>query len=207
METVVFREIINTEFAQPKDVVFSVGCNFLKCIQMQQSWTKSFIDILQSIQSGSPSTSLEDIYKKGLQDSHWEWPTKAMHLNSDEYIWFSVEVDSEIEAAIIVYHPTNSRIDSRQLFYVDYLAVAPWNRSSLVATPRFRGLGTKLLKLIGNYIRDTYNYPEGFSLHSLPQATSFYEHIGMVNLGVDAAKSGLLYLEMERQRAQEFYHG
>lgn len=49
---------------------------------------------------------------------------------------------------------------------------------------------------------------EGFKgrvgLHSLPKAENFYRKCGMVEVGYDAAKQGLMYFELTQEGAEKF---
>jgi hypothetical protein len=93
------------------------------------------------------------------------------------------------------------------LVYVDYLEVAPWNLRALTNTPRFGGIGVRLIEAAVRLSRD-----EGFhgrvGLHSLPQAEAFYrDTCRMVCLGADASYENLPYYELTREKAAAFLSG
>ena len=100
------------------------------------------------------------------------------------------------------------RLDGQKgqhLAYINYLEIAPWNwDESYADPPRYRGAGPILLRAAIEASHD-----EGFkgrvSLHSLPQAVTFYERCGMTNLGPDQKYQGQLpYFEMTPEQAKLF---
>ena len=89
----------------------------------------------------------------------------------------------------------------KPIVYVDYVEVAPWNRTVGGTVARYRGVGSALL-----VAAVALSFDEGFKgrigLHSLPQSEGFYSHHGMVNLGPDEHYQGLHYFEMTPELAQ-----
>ena len=92
-------------------------------------------------------------------------------------------------------------MSGKPLVYVDYLEVAPWNQSFAGTSKKYRGAGPILLTAAVEL-----SFDEGFKgrvgLHSLPQAESFYEKEGMIDLGPDAQVQNLRYYEMTSDVAQ-----
>jgi hypothetical protein len=184
-----------------------IGNDLFKSLELQKSWVISFVDIIEKAKELYPSMPTDQLlHNNNLQDSHWSWLEKAKALNSPEYLWFTLESAKKIEAAMIVCHPKKRCKEDIDIFYVDYFAVAPWNRPTQISQPLIKGLGTIMLKGVGRHISGNLSYQEGFSLHSLPQALGFYKRIGMEDFGQDAQKSNLHYLEMMKDRAEVFYH-
>jgi hypothetical protein len=66
------------------------------------------------------------------EDDHWRWFDKAIHLKGEEYDWFHLYADEKPQAVCIIYHPKESALEPGNIFYIEYLAVAPWNRSCLI---------------------------------------------------------------------------
>jgi hypothetical protein len=90
------------------------------------------------------------------------------------------------------------------IVYVDYLEAAPWNTGAYTRSPRFKGVGTRLLQ--GAILR---SQEEGFGgrvgLHALPQSEGFYAgRCGMQNLGLDPAYHHLSYFEFTAAAAADF---
>lgn len=141
----------------------------------------------------------------GIQDQHWEWRSKCSHLNGAGYRFFSLLNGSEVEAAMVllVGEPSRSHAQRLPVVYVDYVAVAPWNRKPLQDPPRFRNLGTLMLGAAVEVSR-TVGYQGRCGLHSLSQAEGFYRRIGMHDHGLDNSYHGLRYFEFDAAGAATF---
>ena len=142
------------------------------------------------------------------QSLHWSWPKKIARVQGMlAFPGFSV-VAQGITQGLAQLDLTRACQEPGQkgkpLVYVEYLEVAPWNRSELGATPRLRGVGTVLLTAA-----IALSHEEGFKgrigLHSLPQADAFYRRIGMTDLGPAPACQNLRYFEMTVEQARAFF--
>jgi hypothetical protein len=72
----------------------------------------------------------------------------------------------------------------KRLVYITRLVTAPPNRIEIQNPPRFKGVGTVLLRLAR--IRSVeLGYGGRIGLHSLPNSFRFYERINMINCGKD----------------------
>jgi hypothetical protein len=147
---------------------------------------------------------LEKIREHQFQDKHWSWIRKSAVMCSEDYEWFYFIAEDKVQGACVIYHPKPSRIDSKDIFYVEYIAVASWNRKNVLAPKKFKGVGPFLLRSTLNYSITVLGYRAGFSLHSLPEAVDFYEKCGMINFGPDEEKQNLPYFEMEYENARRF---
>ena len=88
-----------------------------------------------------------------------------------------------------------------EVIYIEYLAVAPWNRAK-IQMQKFKGLGKIMMALAVSYSSE--KGMEGrCGLHSLPQAENFYSKIGMVDCGFDSSK-GMKYYEFTQTAAKQF---
>jgi hypothetical protein len=145
-------------------------------------------EVLASIQTG---------------DHHWNWVAKSVNTARDEYEWFYLYADGEPQAACLIYHPKDSALERSNIFYVEFLAVAPWNRSCLVRERKYLGVGSSLLRAALNFSIDKLGLSPGFSLHSLPQASGYYAKLNMVNIE-DRNKGPLLYFELPQVEANKF---
>ena len=152
-------------------------------------------------------------YKKELQkyimleDHHWNWPKKAFHYNTSEYNWFFLKTSDGIQGVCMTFHPKKSVIQSINIFYITYIASAPWNRESTLHKRKYKGVATEIIKKVQIYFLKTHNYNYGFCLHSLPQAQSFYQRIGMINYPEYNDEQGLLFYEMSNENAITFLGG
>lgn len=130
-----------------------------------------------------------------FDDSHWRWLDKSLLTQGDEYKWFFLMADGEPQAACMIFHPKPSAIDGQGVFYIEYVAVAPWNRRNPMVEQAFVGIGRLMVLEVARYAVKTLGLRPGFSLHSLPRATGFYASIGMSRFPA-LDKEGMPYFEM-----------
>lgn len=173
--------------------------------QCDTEWTAKNLEILSSVKSSAKDE--EDLIKKisdlHMEDAHWRWTAKAIYLNSQEYNWFFYKAESAVQGACLIYHPKDSVIDGQGIFYIEYVAVAPWNRPNPLSVARFRGVGSDLIRHASIYATEVLGLRPGFSLHSLPRAAAYYTKIGMTCFP-ERKKETLDYYEMAKEAAQQF---
>jgi hypothetical protein len=130
-----------------------------------------------------------------FDDSHWRWLDKSLLNQGEEYKWFFLMADGEPQAACMIYHPKPSAFDGQGVFYIEYVAAAPWNRKNPMADQAYVGIGRLMVREVSRYAVKTLGLKPGFSLHALPRAAGFYESIGMSRF--PALDKGLMpYFEM-----------
>jgi len=136
-----------------------------------------------------------------LEDHHWDWAKKMYYHSSDNYEWLFLYADKKPQGACLIYHPKNSVLETNsKIFYVEYIAVAPWNRNSLVKQRFFSGVGSTLLKSAQNLAVNQLGLTPGFSLRSLPQSSEYYRKIKMIP--VPSEDDGpLMYFELPLDEA------
>ena len=143
------------------------------------------------------------------QSRQWNWRQKAQVLQGMlAHPGFSVVCESVTQGMMIVDTTTKRcRIDSQKgqhLVYVEFVENAPWNRPELASPPRFRGIGSVLIRA-AIALSQEEEFKGRIGLHSLPQANSFYANTcGMADLGVDPNYEGLRYFEMTPEQAEAF---
>jgi len=142
------------------------------------------------------------------EHSHWRWEKKVQvtgHLLS--YPTMGIECDGQIQGLMMLL--TDGVVGrlvehtNLPLVYVHFLATAPWNLRSLVEKPRFRGIGTVLMRAAVETSIDL-GFNGRLGLHSLPQSEGWYDRTGMHCLGEDATKRNLKYYEMTAEQAAAF---
>lgn len=138
-----------------------------------------------------------------LDDSHWDWLTKHCVHNGDEYEWFFLYIDKKPQAACLIYHPKDSAIDTGDIFYIEYVAVAPWNRQNPMQEQEYKGVGTEIIRCAMQHATKTLGLRYGFCLHALQKANGFYEKIGMTYISALDKKS-LSYYEMSEESAKSY---
>ena len=142
-----------------------------------------------------------------LEDYNWDWSKKAFFYNTSEYNWFFLKTSDGIQSVCLTFHPRKSVLQNVDIFYIQYVASAPWNRKSSLYKRKYIGVGTEMMKQIQLFFVKTYHFNYGFSLHSLPQAQKFYEKIGMVNLPEYNDVNGLIFYEIDKEHAISFTEG
>jgi hypothetical protein len=185
-----------------------------RVMEMERVWSAEMRSIIADIIAKNPACINDPqlwvklLAENNIEDMSWNWMAKAMHLNKQDYCWFFLIADNKVQAACIIYHPKKSLIDSENIFYVDYLATAVWNRNRPGHIRQFSGLARILL---AHSIRHAINlgYRPGFCLHSLPLAESFYSSLGMLDFGIDTSKENLKLFEAKKESSiaimEEFY--
>lgn len=143
------------------------------------------------------------------QSRHWDWRRKVEVLQGMlANPGFSIVCDGLTQGMMIVDTVQHrGRLDDQQgqhLVYVEFVENAPWNRAELFDPPRYRGVGSILIRA-AVALSEELEFHGRISLHSLPQANGFYANTcGMTDLGDDPDHEGLRYFEMTPDQAQAF---
>jgi len=141
-----------------------------------------------------------------LGDFHWNWVKKALFYNTSEYNWFFLKTSDGVQGTCVTYHPKKSVFQRVNIFYIHYIACAPWNRESPLHIRKFKGIGTEILKQVQYFFLKNHHYTHGFNLHSLQQSQGFYEFIGMKSIPEYDNENGFFY-EMSKENAILFLEG
>ena len=144
------------------------------------------------------------------QSRHWDWRRKVVALQGMlANPGFSIVCDGLTQGMMLVDTTMKRcRIDSqrgRHLVSVDFIENAPWNRKELFDPPRYRGVGSVLIR-VAIALSEDLGFHGRIGLHSLPQANGFYANTcGMTDLGADPHyEGGLRYFEMTPEQARAF---
>jgi len=143
------------------------------------------------------------------QSRQWDWRRKVKVLQGLlAYPGFSIVCGGVTQGMMIVdTTKKRCRIDTQNgqhLVYVEFVENAPWNRPELVDPPRYRGVGSILIRA-AIALSQEEEFKGRIGLHSLPQANGFYANTcGMTDLGVDPEYEGLRYFEMTPEQAEAF---
>ncbi len=143
------------------------------------------------------------------QSRHWDWRKKTASLQGMlANPGFSI-VCAGLTQGMMLVNTTlkRCRLDSQKgkhLVYVLFVENAPWNRKELFDPPRYRGVGTTLIRAAIELSKQE-EFKGRIGLHSLPQSNGFYANVcGMEDLGVDQDYEGLRYFEMTPEQAEAF---
>ena len=143
------------------------------------------------------------------QSRHWDWRRKATVLQGMlANPGFSIVCDGVTQGMMIVDMVKHrGRLDGQRgqhLVYVEFVENAPWNRAELFDPPRYRGVGSILIRA-AVALSEEQEFHGRIGLHSLPLANGFYANTcGMTDLGFDPNHEGLRYFEMTPEQARAF---
>lgn len=162
-----------------------------------ETWGVFNIQLMRFIRSLKYEGAALDAVLAQIQvdDSHWRWLNKSLHFKSEEHKWFFLFAEGYPQAACLIYHPKPSAMDGQGIFYIEFVAVAPWNRDNPMRERSFKGVGTTMIAEVKEYACTRLGLRPGFSLHALPRAAGFYQSIGMMNFP-QLDKEGMPYFEM-----------
>ena len=173
---------------------------------MHRQYSLALLRFFQLPAADQTSEKLDETLGKfDVQDHHWRWRTKCAIAPGTNRRVFSLLNAGEVEAAMLLLLGKTSRDPSifLPIVYVDFVAIAPWNRKAFQNPQRFRHFGTVMLGTAVEFSR-TLGLDGRCGLHSLPQSEGFYRHIGMRDFGLDAAYSSLRYFEFDATGAANF---
>ncbi len=191
--------------SEEKNYQIYLGADPVSASQCDKLWGSFNLNLIEFIaKQNYDADALKEIAEYiQLDDSHWDWLTKHYVRNGDEYEWFFLYIDNKPQAACLIYHPKDSAIDTGEIFYIEYVAVAPWNRRNPMVEKKYKGAGTEIIRCAMQYATGTLGLRYGFGLHALPKANEFYEKIGMTYLSAFDDKS-LSYYEMSEESAKSY---
>ena len=206
-------KINSPELGKAVAIELAEGLDELHLDFMDTQWAPALqrqydLGILQFFQLPAADRTVEKLAevfgKLDVQDQHWNWRGKCRVAAGTNRRIFSLLNAGAVEAAMLILLGENSRgpVTALPIVYVDYLAVAPWNRTAFQDPRRFRGLGRVMIGAAVELSR-TLGFDGRCGLHSLPQSEGFYRQIGMRDFGLDTAKQ-LRYFEFDGPAAQRF---
>jgi hypothetical protein len=196
--------LINNNTNQNEEYRITFGWDIFTAYACDIEWNAFRLQIAAHLDTLSKDEREVEENKIQNEDGHWKWLNKSMLLKNDEYKWFFLRINNQIQSACLIYHPKQSILSTQNVFYIEFIAVAPWNRYHPLGHKTYSGVGTVFLKEIMRHCKDVLNFQPGMCLHSLPQAQSFYEQkLKMIHYG-QADKDGLWYYEMHEDNYLDF---
>jgi len=143
------------------------------------------------------------------QSRQWNWRRKVEVLQGMlSHPAFSILCGGITQGMMILdLTSKRCRLDGQKgqhMVYVEFVENAPWNRPELSNQPRYRGIGSILIRA-AIALSNQEEFKGRIGLHSLPQANSFYANTcGMTDMGIDPEYEGLRYFEMTPEQAEAF---
>lgn len=174
------------------------GWNLKSSLECDTLWKQGWLELLKQIQHAEPDEAKQDeiLASISTEDTHWDWFGKAVNYSTDEYEWFHLYADGKPQAACVIYHPEASALEPGNIFYVKFVAVAPWNRICDFRPREFNGLGEVILRAAQRFAVKELSLRPGFCLHSLPKAERFYRKLKMVKVDGKEDADSLAYYEL-----------
>jgi hypothetical protein len=179
------------------------GWSLESSVECDTLWKQGWIEIFKQIQQAEPDETKQGelLASISTEDFHWDWFKKAIDSSTDEYEWFHLYAGSKPQAACLIYHPEASALEPGDIFYVKFVAVAPWNRTCDFRAREFCGLGTIILRAAQRFAVKELKLRPGFCLHSLPQAEVVYKKLKMVRIDGKEDAQSLAYYELPQALA------
>jgi hypothetical protein len=204
-DDVIANGIINAFDGSKVDYTLHYGWDIVKSNDCDERWHKFNLRLMRWIdeQNYDPQTLAAVLAEIQVDDHHWEWFKKSLCYRTDEYHWFFLMANGVPQGACLLLHPKQSAFSARDVFYIEFIAVAPWNRENPMEPRTFKGLGTRMIKSIIAFGLGKLSFGHGFSLHALPRAADFYLKIGMHKVA-QYDKGKLQYFEMPEDVAIKY---
>lgn len=185
------------------------GWSLKSSAECDKFWKEGWLAIFEKIQKVEPDESKQAqmLASISTEHYHWDWFAKAVKYTTEEYEWFHLYADDKPQAACVIYHPEASALEPGDIFYVKFVAVAPWNLPCSFRPREFSGLGEIVLRAAQRFSVKVLNLRPGFCLHSLPQAEKFYKKLKMIKVEGKEDSQSLAYFELPRSLATELMKG
>ena len=174
------------------------GWNLKSSLECDTLWKQDWITLLNQIQQADPDQAKQNniLASISTEDIRWNWFEKAVAYSTDEFEWFHLYAEDKPQAVCLIYHPKASALDPGDIFYVEYVAVAPWNRDCDIRPRKFKGLGKTILRAAQRFAVKELKLRPGFCLHSLPKAEAVYKKLKMVKVAGKEDEQSLAYYEL-----------
>lgn len=179
------------------------GWDLSSSLECDTLWKQGWLTLFKQIQQAEPDVTKQDeiLASISTEDVHWDWFKKAVAFSGDEYEWFHLYADGKPQAACLIYHPEASALEPGDIFYVKFVAVAPWNRTCDLRPREFQQLGKIILRAAQRFAVKELKLRPGFCLHSLPKAEGFYAKLKMVKVDGKEDAESLAYFELPQALA------
>ena len=195
--------LLNVATGQPVAAELMDAITEQQLADWEAEWVPELLRALQRLRRAGVER------KHWPQSRHWDWRRKTEALQGMlGNPGFSLVCAGLTQGMMLVDAVTKRcRIEAQKgqhLIYVLFVENAPWNRKELFDPPRYRGIGSILIRAAVE-LSKVEEFKGRIGLHSLPQANAFYANTcGMTDLGIDQDYEGLRYFEMTPEQAEAF---
>jgi hypothetical protein len=149
------------------------------------------------------ATWASTLKEHGAEDAAWDWTALLRTFKEHEregfgkYEFYALRCQRQAQALMILKIANHvSQITGDPLVYVEFIAVAPWNRPAIQEPRRFKRCGSVLLELAAERSR-LLGFSGRLGLHSKPASRAFYRNSGLKDFGPDPQEGGLHYFELQ----------
>jgi len=204
----------NAESNETRSVALVEGLSDKQLGSVTQEWTPKLIAAHDRAildfhglppQERTPERWQEIEAKFGAPDWDWDWTEKHGASLTSGYEVYGLLDGASVEAMMVLNpsHKCRLKPSGESAIYVEYLAIAPWNRQPIQDPPRYKGLGKVMLGVAvsGSLERGMLGR---CGLHALHSAEGFYARVGMTDVGLDKAAGNYRYFEFSAEGASKF---
>jgi len=178
------------------------GCNIQLGFTCDKLWRDFNVKLMAFIDKNVAEADRETVLDQiQIDDDHWEWMIKSAAMRTDEFRWFFLTANNEPQGACVIRHPKKSILNTGDIFYIEFIATAPWNRENPMEARRFRSVATLLIRCASKYAHDVLKLRYGFSLQAIERAVAYYQKLGM-KPHPPSDQPPLSYYEMEEPDAK-----
>lgn len=189
---------------------------------LHEGVTEEQIRVAQAEWEPIRKRAIELLYKQGhsLEDlpKHWgwDWTRKISRLGSPLSGFYGIECESKMQGLLEVakegYLAKLTPQKGKPIIYIKFIETAPWNNRILDPSPRFGGVGSRLMR-VAIELSLAEDCKGRLGLHSLPgnkkdEPEWFYQHVcKMEPIETERDGEGLLYFEFSPEMAEKFLRG
>ena len=182
--------LFDTRVAEPKEARLHHRITDKQLLDWEGEWKPELYHRYQELKRAGVDRS----QWPGTANKHWDWRRKVAQLQSLlSHAGFCITCDGMTEGMMLVDTVSNRcRIPDQKgfdLVYIDYVENAPWNRPEFGSPPRFRGIGSILVRAaIERSLAEEFKGRIG--LHSLPQAEDLSWRLSFFSFSVEKVLQG-----------------
>lgn len=192
--------ILDARTGDPVPALLLTDIDELQLIDVEIEWSPERLRGLRRLRERGETKLPEHV--------HWNWAIKAVR-NSRllAYRSLGIEAEGKMQGLMMVcLSGYAARVDpdkGKPIVYVDFLETAPWNAREFTSSPRFKGVGLRLMQAAVRLSKDE-SFSGRVGLHALSQASRFYTGAySMQSLGIDQNYQNLEYFELTANAADE----
>jgi hypothetical protein len=196
--------ILRSASRQPVAAQLHLALTVQQLADVEAKWKMlRYEAVMEHLKPGAPRNQIPENW-------HWDWSAKASRSGTVGVRIMGIECEGDwqglIMTASIGYQARLAPDEGKALIYVKYVESAPWNLKSMTGSPKFAGVGFRLIEAAVLESVDA-GHDGRLGLHALPAAQAFYQRLGFVTTGPDKAVEDLPYFELTVTAATRLRNG